>query len=428
MRIVHIVPGSGGTFYCQNCMRDCELVKELRAQGHDVVMVPMYLPLLIDAEGISGDVPVFFGGVNVYLQQKFKLFRKTPRWFDKLFDGSWMLRQAAAREGTTDAAGLGPMTLSMLKGPTGNQKKELDRLIEWLRDHEKPEVIHLSNSLLLGLAGELKEALGIPIVCTLQDEEAWLDDIDEPYDTQCWDTMSEKAADVDAFISVSDWYAGEMRTRMKLNGEKMHVVPLGIDLKDRETAPLSFDPPVIGYLSKMTEALGLGRLTDAFIELKKNPKLKNLKMRATGGQLGADVQYVSTLKKKLAKHGIEQDVEFLEGFDGAERRQFIQSLSVMAVPADGGEAFGMFIAEALAAGVPVVQPRAGAFPEVIEATGGGVIYDQSDPGALVKALEDVLLNPEHAKQLGETGRNAVFENFGISRMAEDMTAVYESLV
>ncbi len=428
MRIVHIVPGAGGTFYCPNCMRDCSLVKALRRQGHDVTMVPMYLPVLIDADGITGDVPVFFGGVNVYLQQEFKLFRKTPRWLDQLFDSPWMLRQAAAREGSTEAAGLGPMTLSMLRGADGNQKKELDRLIHWLREHEKPDVVHISNSLLLGLAPELKRALNVPVVCTLQDEEAWLDHIDEPYGRMCWDAMSDHANDVDGFIAVSNWYAEEMRDRMGIDRDKMSVVQLGIDLDERDPVSLSFDPPVLGYLSKMTESLGLGLLTDAFITLKKNPRLHNLKLRATGGQLGADAGYVRGLKKELAKHGIEQDAEFLEGFDAAHRGDFLRSLSVLSVPAPQGESFGMFITEALAEGVPVVQPRVAAFPEVIEATGGGVLYDANEPGALASALESLLLDPARARELGRRGHDAVFERFGIDRMAEDFVAVYEAIV
>ena len=428
MKIVHIVPGAGGTFYCPNCMRDCALVKALRRQGHDVTMIPMYLPVLIDTDGITGDVPVFFGGVNVYLQQEFKLFRKTPRWLDKLFDSPWMLRQAAAREGSTEAAGLGPMTLSMLQGADGNQKKELDRLIHWLKEHEKPDVVHISNSLLLGLAPELKRALKVPVVCTLQDEEAWLDHIDEPYGQMCWDAMSNHANDVDGFIAVSDWYAGEMRNRMRIDRDKMRVVQLGIDLDERDPVSLSFDPPVLGYLSKMTESLGLGLLVDAFITLKKNPRLRDLKLRATGGQLGADVGYVRGLKKDLAKHGIEEDAEFLEGFDAAHRSDFLRSLSVLSVPAPQGESFGMFITEALAVGVPVVQPRVAAFPEVVEATGGGVLYDADEPGALASALESLLLDPERARELGLRGRDAVFERFGIDKMAKDFVAVYEALV
>ena len=428
MNIIQIVPGAGGTFYCPNCMRDCALVRALRRQGHDVTMVPMYLPVLIDADGISGEVPVFFGGINVYLQQQFKIFRKTPRWVDRLFDASWMLRQAAAREGTTQAAALGPMTLSMLQGAEGNQKKELDRLVGWLATHENPDVIHISNSLLLGLASELKRALDVPLVCTLQDEESWLDNIDQPYAQLCWEAMSEHANDVDMFIAVSEWYAEEMRERMGLERAKLRVIPLGIDLEDGEPASLSFDPPVLGYLSKMTESLGLGLLTDAFITLKQDPRFRNLKLRATGGQLGADLDYVRWLKKKLAKHHMQDDAEFLEGFDGAQRREFLRSLSVLSVPAPRGESFGMFITEALAAGVPVVQPNVGGFPEVVEATGGGIIYDVDEPEALAAALEALLLDPDRARELGRRGHDAVFDRFGIDRMAEDFAAVYEALV
>ena len=428
MKIVHIIPGTGGTFYCQNCIRDVALVRALRKMDHDVIVVPMYLPVSADAAEADGDTPVFFGGINVFLQQQFRIFRKTPHWLDRIFDSRWLLRLAAAREGTTEAAGLGPMTLSMLKGADGNQAKELHRLIEWLNHHEKPDIVHLSNSLLLGLAGELKEKLNVPLVCTLQDEESWLDHIDPPFDRLCWEAMSQCAASVDTFVVVSKWYAGEMTRRMALPENKVRVVPLGIDLEGREPSAQTFDPPVLGYLSKMTGSLGLGLLTDAFIKLKQNPALENLKFRATGGAMGADADFVAHLEKKLSEHNLAQDAEFLGEFDGARRRDFLRGLSVLSVPAVQGEAFGMFMLEAMAAGVPVVQPNAGAFPEVIGATGGGIIYDSDKPGALADALETLLLDPAKVRELGERGREAVFARFGIERMAADFVNVYESLM
>jgi glycosyltransferase involved in cell wall biosynthesis len=428
MKIVHIIPGTGGTFYCQNCMRDIELVRTLRSQGHDVLMVPVYLPLLVDAADISGDTPVFFGGINCYLQQKFPFFRNTPRWLDRLFDAAWMLRQAAKKEGSTEAAGLGPMTLSMLEGPDGHQKKELERLTVWLRDQEKPDVIHLSNALLLGMAQTLKESLDVPLFCSLQDEEPWIEAIDDPFRQLCWESMSHCAKHVDAFISVSRWYAEVMKHRMALSDDKVNVVHLGIQPAPERDTPVSFDPPVIGYLSKMTDSLGLGTLVDAFIRLKQHPRLHDLKLRATGGQVGGDIAYVKWLRKKLAKHGMENDAEFLEDFDAERRREFIDTLSVMSVPAPEGEAFGLFIIEALAAGVPVVQPEAGAFPEVVNATGGGMLYDPNDTDALVLSLEALLLDPERARALGETGRKGVAENFTKERMAKDMLDVYSRYV
>ena len=345
-----------------------------------------------------------------------------------MFDSPWMLRQAAAREGTTEAAGLGPMLLSMLKGRGGNQKKELDRLIQWIGTQEKPDIVHISNSLLLGLASELKRALNVPLVCTLQDEEAWLDDIDKPYSALCWDTMAACTADVDAFIAVSEWYADEMCKRMRLDRDKVRVAPLGIDLDDHEPATLSFDPPVLGYLSKMTESLGLGLLVDAFMTLKAIPELENLKLRATGGQLGHDADFVRTLKRKLATKNMDCDAEFLDRFDAAGCNDFLRTLTVLSVPAPQGEAFGMFIPEALAAGVPVVQPKVGGFTEVVEATGGGVLYDAKNPDGLTSALEALLLDAPRARRLGQTGREAVNDRFGIARMAKDVTAIYESLL
>lgn len=428
MKIVYIVPGTGGTFYCQNCMRDIEVVRALRRMGHEVLMVPVYLPLMVDSGELSAGVPVFFGGINCYLQQKFGFFRHTPRWLDKLFDSAWMLRGAAKKEGTTEAAGLGPMTLSMLQGPEGNQKKELDRMITWLVEQEKPDIIHLSNALLLGMAGTLKERLNIPLFCSLQDEEPWLDAIDDPYNRLCWEAMSARAKDIDAFVSVSHWYGDEMKRRMGLPDEKMHVIHLGVKHDEIKQAPMTFEPPVIGYLSKMTESLGLGTLVDAFIHLKQHPRLKDLKLRATGGQVGADKAYVKYLKKKLHKHGFEDDAEFMEAFDLEHRREFIQSLSVMSVPARDGEAFGLFIIEALAAGVPVVQPTAGAYPEIVEATGGGVLYQGEDYHGLAAALESLLLDADGTRALGAKGREAVAEKFSTERMANDTIELYSRYV
>jgi len=427
MRIVHIVPGSGGTFYCQNCMRDAALVRSLRARGHDVIMVPLYLPLFTDTADVTTDAPVFFGGVNVYLQQRFGIFRKTPRWLDRLLDAMWVLKRAARHEGSTSPGELGPMTLSMLEGPKGNQRKELERLVNWMRDHERPDVIHISNALLLGLVGELTRTVEVPIVCSLQDEDTWIDAMKAPYDRLCWDLMADLASDVDSFVAVSKWYAERMCEHMKMARDRITVVPLGIDLDGIDPALLHFDPPVIGYLSRMSESQGIGLLVDAFIELKQDPRLSSLRLKATGGITGADKAFVASLRKKLERHGMQADVEFLSDFEKPERRDFLRSISVLSVPVVRGEAFGTFILEALAFGVPVVQPDAGAFPELVNDTGGGLIYDVDEKNGLVKALRDLLLDPARATELGQKGRAVVLARYGIDRMADDMLAVYQSL-
>jgi len=427
MRIVHIVPGSGGTFYCQNCLRDVALVKALRELGHDVVVVPMYLPLFVDDQEVVGDAPVFFGGVNAYLQQQFALFRKTPRWLDRLLDSKWVLKRAAAREGSTRAAELGEMTLSMLRGADGRQRKEVDRLIAWMRDLERPDLVHVSNALLLGVARELKLALEVPVVCSLQDEEGWLDATGAPHAAQCWAALTDNARSVDAFVAVSHWYARRMTERLRIPADRIAVVPLGIEVGDASPPSSSCEPPVIGFLSRLAEAQGLDVLVDAFIELKQGRGWEDLRLHATGGVTPADKRFVDALHVRLTRHGVIDDVEFVPSFGKHERHHFLQSTSILSVPSRCPEAFGMFILEAWAHGVPVVQPRVGAFAEVVEAGGGGVVYNPSSDGALADALEELLRDPDRASALGAQGHRSLVERYTVERTAREMAAIYGAL-
>lgn len=425
MKIVHIVPGSGGTFYCQNCLRDTALVRALRNEGHDVLLTPLYLPLFADDAALAEEVPVFFGGINVYLQQRFPIFRKTPAWLDRLFDASWMLRLAAKQESSTSAEDLGPMTLSMLEGDAGNQSKEVARLVQWLKEQEKPDAVHLSNALLLGLAPQLKAGLNCPVVCTLQDEDTWIDAMPADEGAACWQAMAKAGESVDAFVSVSQWYADKVREKMEIPPEKLKVIHLGVDNDASQSRDLPFDPPVIGYLSRLAPAQGLDLLVDAFIALKKRPEFAKLRLRATGGITAAHRKFIESLKKKLRKENCLGDVEFLEDFGKEERRKFLQSLTLLSVPAPAGEAFGAFILEALANGVPVVQPDAGAFPEVVQETGGGIIYDPREADAYEAALASLLSDPEKAGALGDTGRQAVENRFNIDTMARNLALLYQ---
>jgi glycosyltransferase involved in cell wall biosynthesis len=428
LRIVHLTPGSGGTFYCQNCLRDTALVRALRTLGHDVLMTPLYLPMFVDEPAVSAETPVFFGGINVYLQQKIPFFRKTPRWIDRIFDAHWMLKQAAAKESSTNAADLGPMTLSMLRGRNGNQRKEVERLTHWLKQHDPPDVVHISNALLLGLAPEIKAALNVPVVCSLQDEDTWLDAMHPPYNTECWQAMNEAARPVDAFIAVSRYYADCMQERMHLPTEKMNVVYLGIEVYPVEERTYPPDPPTLGYLSRLAPGQGLDRLVDAFIELKRQSRFKSLKLRATGGITPAQSAFLQKIWERLRREGMDGDVEFVEDFSRDKRREFLRSLSLLSVPAPLGESFGGFMLEALSVGTPVVQPAVAAFPEIISETGGGILYNPNEKGAYVRALASLLDDPVRARQLGTAGCAAVHERFTIAAMAQQLETIYTRIV
>jgi glycosyltransferase involved in cell wall biosynthesis len=423
MKILSLTPGTGGTFYCQNCLRDGQMVRALRKRGHDVTVVPLYLPILLDSEGLNNGT-VFFGGVNVFLQQNLGIFRNTPRWLDRLFDSAWLLRKAAAREGSTRAANLGPMTYSMLQGRDGLQRKELERLVEWLKGEPKPDLVHISNALLLGVAAEIKAALGVPVLCSLQDEDTFIDAMGPVWRERCWGLIAEKARDVDGFIAVSDWYAQKIAGRAKIARDRIHTVHLGIEWEAREPGTLDFDPPVLGFLSRIHPSQGFSALVDAFLELKRDPRLKALRLRATGGVTSGDQDYVKKILAKIAAAGHAKDVEIVEEFGKTARQYFLRSISVLSVPAPDGEAFGLFIVEANASGVPVVQPDAGAFREIIELTGGGVVYDSADKSALLDSLRALLLDPARARALGQHGRAVVQERFTSDAMAANMEAVF----
>jgi len=428
MRIVQITPSAGDSFYCENCLRDVALVKAMQNLRHDVLMVPMYLPVQVDKNEAVDSTPIFYGGLNVYLQQKSRFFRRTPRWFDRLLDSPKLLRWIGRRAGSTSARNLGQMTISMLRAEEGRQKKELNRLVEWLDAQDnKPDVVCLSNILLAGLARGIKERLGVPVVCLLQDEDGFLDGLSSPYSEQAWQILAERASDVDAFIAVSKYYADVMRQRVELASERVYVVYTGISLDGYELRQTEPEMPTIGYLSRMCPDKGLDTLVDAFIHLKKNEKLKNARLRITGGKRTDDERFLNRIRKKLSSCGLIDDVEFLPDFDYSTKLAFLRTLSVLSVPEKQPVACGLYVLEALAAGVPVVEPSSGVFPELLEMTGGGVLCEPNNAAALAAAMEPLLLKPDYARQLGKRGRDAVFEKFNIEQTAEEMLRIYEEI-
>jgi glycosyltransferase involved in cell wall biosynthesis len=330
--------------------------------------------------------------------------------------------------GMTSAEDLGELTISMLRGEEGRQAKEVERLVKWLASHENPDIIHISNALLLGMARRIKEELNIPVVCSLQDEDIWIDALPEPQRRISWEIVRERSEDIDAFISVSNYYKDMICERLEIPCEKIHVIHSGIDLEGYRQSSLPNDPPVIGFLERQCREKGLDILLDAFIILKKSGNVKNLKLKAAGGKLVEDDQFLKDMRHQIAEAGFAEDVELLPNLNYQDRLAFLQSLSVLSVPAEHREAFGIYIIEALASGVPVVQPNRGAFPEILEATGGGIIYEPNDAETLAYALETLLLDPKRARELGSQGKQAVLEKFGVDRMAGEVTELFQRMM
>jgi glycosyltransferase involved in cell wall biosynthesis len=427
MKIVHIIPGSGGSFYCGNCLRDSKYVKALKDLGHQVVKVPMYLPLFDDAHDLN-DVPVFYGAVNLYLKQRYPIFRHMPSFVEHALDSRSLLHIAARKAGSTRAKGLEEMTVSMLLGEEGQQKEELERMVDWLVHESKPDVIHLSNALLLGLVRRIKQRMNIPVVCSLQDEDVWVDVMSDKYRSEVWELMGERGNEVDAFIPVSDYYAAEIRKKMTLHDELLFTVHLGVDPSDYFPEKISKKEPVIGFLSRLCEENGLAVLVDAFILLRQDKAFEAVKLKLTGGNTADDLHFIKEQKTKIAKAGLEKMVIWVDEIDLEERQAFLDTVSLISVPVLHGEAFGLYQLEAMASGIPMVQPSLGAFPEVIGLSGGGMIYAPNDAASLAQALGSVILNTEKLQKLSDAGVTGVRQHFDIHEQAKKLVNVYEHVM
>jgi len=442
--------------YCGNCLRDNGLVAALRKLGHQALLAPLYLPLTLDEADQSAGTPVFLGGINVYLDQRFAFFRAAPPWLRRVLASRRLLQWAAGRAARTRPEELGELTLSLLRGEEGFQARELDDLSGWLKTLPKPDAVCLSNALLIGLARRLKLDLKAPVVCMLQGEDGFLDSLPEPFRGLCWQMLAQRARDADLLVAPSRYFAELMSRRLGLAAGQVKVVYNGIRLDERayparaaadgkNWSPAGTPPsggstalpsaaadrsngnPVLGFFARMCPEKGLDLLVDAYVLLQKRGRLKGLKLKIGGSCGPRDAALVETLKGRLRSAGLEGEAEFCPNLSREEKLAFLRSLSVFSVPARCGEAFGLYVIEALAVGVPVVQPRSGAFPELIEATGGGVLCKPEDAESLAQALETLLLAPEQARALGERGRQAVFEKFSARRMAEGMLEVIQTL-
>lgn len=425
MRLMLLTPGTGH-FYCGSCLRDGTLASAMTKLGHQVDVVPLYLPLVLEDQDRDEHAshPIQMGGINMYLQQKTRLAGALPRFVADLLDSPGLLRWASRHGSFTDAAALGAMTLSMLQGESGRQHKEIEKLVKAMTAMEAPDVIVTSNVMLSGVLRRLNQELGRPVITTLQGEAPFLDALPEPYRERAWQTLRERAADIDMFVPVSHFYGDVMAKRLALEPDRVRVVYNGLDLRDLQGEPVPLSkrqPRKVGYLARMCRDKGLHVLVDAFLLLRERGLQAQLGI--AGAQLKEDRPFVGGILRRLQAGGCGDDVEVLANVTRAKKLEFLRSLSVLSVPATYAESFGLYLLEAMACGVPVAQPRHAAFPEILEATGGGVLCDPDDPVALADALEDLLQDQAKAQELATRGRRCVLERFSAERMARDFEAV-----
>ncbi|MCP5519236.1 MAG: glycosyltransferase family 4 protein [Verrucomicrobiales bacterium] len=427
MNLVQLTPGAG-RMYCGNCLRDNALVRMLRQQGHTVTMVPLYLPLTLDEADESAATPIFFSGVNVYLDQKLPWFRSAPEWVRKWFTGRGLLGGVGRFAARTRAEKAGDLALSMLRGEAGNQARDLEELVGWLRTQPAPDAFCLSNALLLGMAHGLKAAFNAPVLCLLAGEDAFLDAMPARLRDQAWQLMAEQARHVDRFLAPTRYFADRMTERLRLDPDRISVLPGGVSLEGLdESAPVALPTPTIGFLARMCRDKGLDTLVEAYILLRRRNRVPEARLKVGGSCGPTDEPLVNELKAKLHAAGFRGETSFHPNLSRDDKIAFLRSLSVFSVPALYGEAFGLYLVEALAAGVPVVQPRHAAFPEIIEITGGGVLCEPGSPESLAEALESLLLDEPRRRAMAAAASQAVRREFSSERTAAGLLSVIEGL-
>jgi glycosyltransferase involved in cell wall biosynthesis len=427
MRILSLT-GGAGSMYCGSCLKDNALAAELLRRGHDVVLTPVYTPTKTDETNVSG-AHVFFGGISVFLEQHSAVFRHTPRFLDRLWDSTWALRLATKRSIKVDAKSLGEMTVSMLKGEQGFQAKEIDKLLEGLRTEKPFDVFCLPYSLLLGMAEPLERVRTAPICCTLQGDDLFLDELGEPYRAQSMEMIRALSRHVDAFLAVSQYYFDYMPGYLGIPAAKMRLARLGINMEDftsRRMRPAG--PVTVGYFARVAPEKGFHVLVDAYRRLRKHPRSEGSRLLAAGYLPPEHREYLENARGVLRVAGLDGEFQYQGEMDRAQKIAFFRELDVLSVPATYEEPKGMFLLEAMASGVPVVQPRRGAFPEIVENTGGGLIVDADDPQALADAILALKEDPLLASSLGDAGARGVREHYTVARMADQVEAVYREVV
>ena len=425
MRIAYIAAGAGG-MYCGSCMHDNTLAAALQRKGHEVALIPTYTPIRTDENNVSID-RIFYGGLNVYLQEKFSFFRHTPWIFDKLLNSPTLLNWLINQSSTTDAKDLGSLAVSVLQGEQGHQRKELQKLIKWLKEEYKPELVHLTNSMFLGFAKEIKQELNVPVLCGVQGEDLFLEELIEPYKTQARQLLQEKADDVDGFIATGSYYANFMAEYLNVNPEKMHAIDLGINLDGHGNGEFKIksDAFVIGYLARICPEKGIHLLVEAFHKLKKKLNSDKIHLKIAGYLGKKDQPYFQSLEKQIADWGLKGAVEYIGEVDRLSKIIFLNSLDVLSVPTVYVESKGLSILEAMANGVPVVQPRHGSFVEIIEKTGGGILVDPESPDDLASGLEQLFNDTAKREGLGKKGKEFVHANLNDEKMTEATLEVYK---
>jgi len=425
---VAIITAGGAGMFCGSCMHDNTWARSLLDAGVEVTLIPTYTPIRVDEDNLSGQ-RVFFGGINVYLEHRWRFWQRLPRWATRWLDHPLLLDLATRGAVSNDARELGELTLEMLAGEQGPQRTQVEELATFLADELRPDVICFSNALLAGALRRIRDRFSGPVLCTLQGDDIFLDSLPDDDRRKVTELLSSKAQDFDGFLVHSDYYRDCMAARLNLPPDRFRKIPLGIDLSQHDgQPPAEADGPRtdseelrIGYFARICPEKGLQFLIDAFRQL--HAQMPHTRLIA-GGYLGKrDTVWFRNLMRNAADLG--NSFEYIGSPpDHQTKVSFLKTLDVLSVPTVYQEPKGLFALEALANGIPVVLPSHGAFPEMIAQSGGGILFDPGSPEHLAGGLKTILNSRKDRLQLARDGHRRVRTFFSAEKMADESLRVF----
>jgi glycosyltransferase involved in cell wall biosynthesis len=396
MKIAIITAGGAGMF-CGSCMQDNTLARTLRMAGEDTILIPTYTPIRVDEHNVSAD-HVFMGGVNVYLDSKLPGWRHLPHWVTGWLDRPRLIRALTRFGGGTDASKLGSLTLDMLNGTAGPQRREVIELVDYLCNDLNPDVILFSNALLSGVLSELRPRFSGKIVCLLQGDDVFLDGLSNRWKGPVLAQLGKNCEAFDGFLTHSDFYRDFMIDYLHLHGQKVRRIPLTIDVSDHSapntatTDGLTGEHPArpyrIGYFARICPEKGVQNLLAAADEVL--PDVPHAEVAIAGYLPDQHKRWFRRLLRK-AQNRFPDRIHWLGSPDKrADKFRIISSFDVLCVPTDYREPKGLYVLEAGLCGVSSLLPAHGAFPEVIASVEHGTTYDHAAATGLSQALRSVV--------------------------------------
>ena len=429
--IVSITAGGAGMF-CGSCMRDNTLAATLLKRGVPMTLVPAFTPIRTEESDVSSD-RVVLGGVNVYLEQKWPWLGRLPRPVRRALDHPRLLGALSGAALQTRRDGDGEVALSLLRGASGRQAAEVRELVGFLLELA-PDLVSVTNLLIAGFVPSMKERLNVPVAVTLQGDDLFLDALPTRDRGPVLQEMRRVAKHVDLFQTFTEDYAARMAELFEIPLERLRVIPLGLgaphELRSESASEIdrSHRPPTIGYLARLCPEKGLHRLVDAFLRVRQMPGTEDARLRLAGWQGAVDRPFVEDQLRRLKEAAGEGSFDLVEVPDRAMKARFLSSLDVFSVPTVYREPKGLYVLEALAAGVPVVQPAHGSFPEILEQTGGGVLVKPGDHEELAVALHRLLCDPEMSRRLAAEGQRNLDAFHHADQMADATLQTWRELI